>query len=133
MKKILGASVLTIAGATAGFGLLGFSPESCGCLSSYRHILDLANLDNMSPELMYGYTPAEIERGLKQRLIGELATPGQPHEYFSNCTSISSTKFTCTTIVDSSILISRQLVLTVVTDSQHRLTDLSVERSWSWL
>ena len=133
MKKVLGTSVLAIAAAATGFGLLAFSPSSCGCISSRDHLLLLAHLDYSSPEKAGAYSSEQIEAGLKRHMLGRQMTPGQPHQYFEKCNVVSGNKFTCNVVAETSMLLSRGFAVTVTVDENQRMTDVSVQRSWSWL
>ena len=133
MKKILGVSLIATTAVVTGIALLAFSPITCACLSPVDHLLLLARLDYTNPEAGRIYSTQQITDGLKRYMTGQQITPEQPHKYFNNCVVLSENMFRCTVEAEKSPLLTRNYAVTVTTDSEHRLVDIGVERSWAWL
>ncbi len=133
MMKLLGISAAAITAGLAGVALLGYSPLSCACLSPKQHLALVAGLNYSDANVLNGYDAEEFEAGLNRELLGKPVTPGQPHQYFLECTPQTSTRFTCLEITDESFLLKRGYFVTVDTDGNGNFRAAKVIRTWAWL
>ena len=133
MLKIIATSASVVVAIGIGIAALLFSPSSCACLSPSQELLLQAGLDYSSENSIQDYSFQQIEQSLNKAFQGKQITPGQPHQRFLNCSTITKTEFECSDVLERSLLLQRGYKIRITVDSQDFFQRASLRQYWAWL
>ena len=133
MLKIVATSASLIAAIGVGAAALLFSPSSCACLSPAQQLLMEAGLDYSDETSIKNYSFEQIELALNRSFQGKQVTPGQPHQYFLNCTRITKDELECSDVLERSLLFQRGYKIRITVDSQDFFQKATLRKYWAWL